>query len=259
MESGARDFFLLDVREVDDIPRPQTMLNHWGFSLPSEAEVERVRQTAVDRADELGFAKVHPAINIHGSYSSYMFDEDDNWWEVEYRRGLTNDLLFSRGDWNSESYDANPIVNPPLTIVNTGHSVIGDDALMTHGTTSVIDCEASRAFYEDILNLRTVRHVRPSHCFSGGGDFGVIGVSAREKIIDQVADNRFVLLVDDNAALAAVYERVTMARERYDLLVVGDIETGEFGGQRFLLRTRDQIWFELSSRSRHDLHALFAK
>lgn len=257
MQRGTRDFFLLDVREVAEITHPQAMSNHWGFSVASEAEVDRVQQEAERRADEFGFAKVHPAMKIHGSYSTYMFDEDGNWWEVEYRRGVTNDFLFSRGDWNAGTRDEQADPGRPLTIAPTAPAVVGDEAFMTHGTSSVIDCDEARAFYEQVLDLRTVWHVRPSHCFGGGGDFGVIGITSGKRIQDQIQDNRFVLLLDDDAALRAAHARVTAARAGHGLLAVGDVEPGEAGGLRFLLRTRDQVWFELSSRPREGLRALF--
>lgn len=259
MQTDARDFFLLDVRQVADIANPQAMSNHWGFSVASEAEVDRIQQEAERRADELGFAKVHPAMKIHGSYSSYMFDEDGNWWEVEYRRGITNDFLFSRGDWNAETRNEDADAGRPLTIAHTAPAVVGDEAFMTHGTSSVIDCNEARAFYEQVLNLRTVWHVRPSHCFGGGGDFGVIGITSGKRLQDQTQDNRFVLLLDDDAALRAAHARVTAAQADHGLLALTDIEAGEDGGQRFLLRTRDQVWFELSSRPRDGLRALFAR
>lgn len=257
MNENERDFFVLDVHEVADIRTPQAMTNHWGFSVAEAAEVDRIRQYAVEHADELGFDTIHPALKIHGSYSFYMFDEDHNWWEVECRLGATNDMFFSRGDWNSDTRDQNPVVDPALKIAHTATDVMGDEAFMTHGTTAVIACDETRPFYEDILKLRTVWHVRPSHCFAGGGDFGVIGVSSGNKIHDQTPDNRFVLIVDDDKALQEAHDRVSAAREPYGLLEVTDIEPGALDGHGFMLRTRDHVWFEISSRSRDTLREIF--
>ncbi len=259
MQAGSRNFFVLNVAEAEDIARPQTMANHWGFSVANEAEVDRIRTIAVARAEDLGFARIHPATHIHGSYSFYMYDDDSNWWEVEYRRGATNDQFFSRTDWNSETYNQLEMIDPALAIAHTQCDVLGDEAFMTHGTSAVIDCIEARPFYEDILGLRTVTHVRPSNCSAGGGDFGFIGITSGKRIQDQRPDNRFVILRDNDEAIVQAHARVQSVRDAYGVLAVSDIAACELGGVAFMLRTRDQIWFELSSAPRETLVAMFDK
>lgn len=258
MDHGMRDFFLLDVVEVDAIEHPQSLFNHWGFSVRDEAEVDRIRQIALSRADEFGLKKIHPTSPMHGSYGFYMIDVDDNWWEIEFRRGVTHDLMFSRGDWNAPGRESFPIINPDLPIARTPSEVFGDEVFMTHGTTAVADCDKARPFYEDILNLRAVRHARPSSCIAGGGDFGVVGVAGGLKAVqDQGPENRFVILADDDIALAELHDRVVAAAEAYGLSTVTDISPGEFGGNAFLLRTADNVWFEISSRTRQSYIDMF--
>ena len=46
MEHGERDFFVIDVREVPKITTQQANLNHWGFTVATTEEVDRIRQVA---------------------------------------------------------------------------------------------------------------------------------------------------------------------------------------------------------------------
>ncbi|QJU58170.1 VOC family protein [Sphingomonas sp. AP4-R1] len=257
MTRTAHDFFVLDVLQVPSIERPQAMVNHWGFSVGSEVEVDRVRAAALARGEELGIKTIHPTTKMHGSYGFYFIDADDNWWEVEFRRGMTHDLLFSHGDFDAENRESFPIINPPLEIAETKRAIIGDEAFFTHGTTAVADCTDCRPFYEQVLGLRTVRHSRQANLFAGGSDFGVVGVGAGLRIQDQLPDNRFIVLVEGDEALRALQERVQETADTFGVQQITEIEPGEFGGNFFRLRTRDQIWFEISTRTPESYVAVF--
>jgi catechol 2,3-dioxygenase-like lactoylglutathione lyase family enzyme len=258
MERGDPAFFVLDAIEIPKILRPQAMLNHWGFSVASEAEVDRIREIAVRQAVDFDLKRILPTTGMHGSYGFYMIDKQDNWWEIEFRKGVTNDLYFSRGDWNAEGRDSFPVANPPLALAATSAAVVGDEAFLTHGTMALGDADASRTFYEDILRLRTVRHVPPALVTAGAGDFGVVGLSfGAKKIQDQLPENRFVILVDGDDAVADLRARVQDVTETYGLLSVSDVQADEVAGASFVLRTADRIWFEISSRPRQRVIELF--
>jgi catechol 2,3-dioxygenase-like lactoylglutathione lyase family enzyme len=257
MEHGDPDFFVLDVAETQEIRRPQALLNHWGFSVASKEEVDRIREIALRQAEEFYLKKIFPTTPMHGSYGFYFIDGSDNWWEIEFRNGVTNDMWFSKGDWNAEGRDAFPIANPPLAIAPTTPAILGDEAFMTHGTTAVADTNVSRVFYEEILGLRTVAHVPPAICTSGGSDFGIVSVSAGRKIQDQGPENRFVLLVDGDELVADFHARVQDGAERYRLRSVSEIGPDEVEGKSFRVRTEDGIWFEISSRPRQRIVDIF--
>ncbi|HEX7784469.1 MAG TPA: VOC family protein [Sphingobium sp.] len=257
METGVRDFFLLDIVEVDTIEHPQAMANHWGFSVSSREEVDRIREKLVKKSQEYGLRKIHPALNMHNSYGFYLIDADENWWEVECRGDIKHEVMFSRGDWDASGREDFPMVSPPLDISTTASQVFGPEAFMTHGTTAVISTRESQHFYEDVLGLRYVRHGRPSSLFAGASDFAIVGLNSGDKIQDQGVENRFTILVDSEEELERLHAHVKNVRETFGLQHVTGITDGEFGGRAFLLRSKDQIWFEISSRSRQSYVDLF--
>ena len=100
MEQGKLGAFVIEVREVDEIEHPQCLLNHWGFLVDSNEEVDRIRAIALERQEELGLKTVHPTTKIHGSYQFYFCDVDENWWEVECKpAGRTMNSVFEGGDF----------------------------------------------------------------------------------------------------------------------------------------------------------------
>ncbi len=257
MDKGERDFFVLEVNRIDEIDHPQALVNHWGFTVRNEQEVDRIRTFAEEHAGEFGLKRVFPATNMHGSYGFFVIDDDDNWFELEFRKGDTNDLMFSRGYYSDERSPSFPVVNPDLPIAGSHSVVLGDEVFMTHGTTAVADCDATRPFYEEVLGLRTVRHRRPANMLAAGGDFGVVGVGSGDRIQDQERYNRFILLFDTDEE---VERRRELALEGFDLHRLRDvtaIEPTRFGGQSFLVKTADNIWFEVSSAPRSAIRKIF--
>lgn len=98
MEEGSPNYLVIDVREVDEIEHPQTMLNHWGFNVETTEEVDRIHEKAKALKDKYEL-KVRPITGIHNSYGFYLRDRDFNWWEIECRiHGMTNDSIFKQGD-----------------------------------------------------------------------------------------------------------------------------------------------------------------
>jgi catechol 2,3-dioxygenase-like lactoylglutathione lyase family enzyme len=99
MEGGETGFLVIEVREVAAIDHPQNVLNHWGFTVDSTDEVDRIHAAAKAAKDRFALKKVMPITRLHGAYGFYLADRDHNWWEVECRvHGLTNEMIFERGD-----------------------------------------------------------------------------------------------------------------------------------------------------------------
>lgn len=257
MENSYRDFFVLEITQVETITHPQGLFNHWGFVVSTEDEVRRLYQLCKDRAQEFGFKKVNPITPMHGSYGFYVIDIDDNWWEYEFRRGKTNAIFFSEGDFDEEGRENFTKYNLDINISHIPSSILEDDVYLTHGTTSVKNIKDSRAFYENVLKLRYVCHTSMSSSLSGAGDIIVVAVQAGAKLQDQGSENRYMILVDTDHDVQDFHDRVVATKEKYSLQVVEAIKPCDAGGVSFLLRTNDQVWFEISSRSRSGIIDLF--
>ena len=79
------NYWVLDVTAVEAIAQPQAMLNHWGITVDSAAEVDQAHAQISAIQEKYGITRVQKPRDQHGSYSFYIADADSNWWEVEYR------------------------------------------------------------------------------------------------------------------------------------------------------------------------------
>lgn len=66
---------------------PMPMLNHNGFEVATEADVEEAYRLVTQVKDEYGIKKILPLSHMHGDTSFYVLDLDDNWWEIVAVRG----------------------------------------------------------------------------------------------------------------------------------------------------------------------------
>ena len=82
---GETPFWVLDARKVAAIEHPQTMLNHWGVTVESFAEVDAAFEKISAVQEKYGLKRLQRPRNQHGSYSFYIADADSNWWEIEAR------------------------------------------------------------------------------------------------------------------------------------------------------------------------------
>jgi catechol 2,3-dioxygenase-like lactoylglutathione lyase family enzyme len=95
--------FVIEVRQVDHVEHPHTLLNHFGLAVDTVEEVDRIRAIATSEADRYGIKKIHPITKMHGSYQFYFIDRDDNWWEIECRlHGHTHEQIMGMGDYKRE-------------------------------------------------------------------------------------------------------------------------------------------------------------
>lgn len=84
---------------------------HWGLDLGSleavNAQYERILKFKEE--GHYGIGEVHEPKDMHGAYSFYFQDCDDNWWEFQYVPEGTYERIFSsdkgdlegRGIWNT--------------------------------------------------------------------------------------------------------------------------------------------------------------
>jgi catechol 2,3-dioxygenase-like lactoylglutathione lyase family enzyme len=106
-DRGARSYWVLDIRRVAEIAHPQRLVNHWGFMVASNADVDRAFALASSRKDEYGLKRVHPPKGNHGSYSFYFEDHESNWWEIECRAAeISYAASVAAGDPAEESAEA---------------------------------------------------------------------------------------------------------------------------------------------------------
>ena len=82
------------------------VFNHFGFDVATREEVDKAYQLVKTVADEYELKKVSKPVDQHGTYSFYLIDRDDNWWEI-----LTNpeggysyvfELEEEGRDWNDQ-------------------------------------------------------------------------------------------------------------------------------------------------------------
>lgn len=249
MENGERDFFVIEVHQVKDVEKPQKMLNHWGIAVDTREEVDRLYALAKAEKDNWLIRKMRPITGIHESYGFFIIDQDDNWWEIENRGTMTNELLFAKGDYDNRTTDPTKMVDPPTPIAQTKSLVVKDDAFMTHGTVDVADIVKARGFYEDVLGLRSVLRSEMAQFTSGGGDFSFVGVQVGDKhVADQSADNRWILLVDDEEQLRARHEGALALRDKYEIRQISEPAQHDDGSMSFLIESSDSNWFEFSTR-----------
>jgi catechol 2,3-dioxygenase-like lactoylglutathione lyase family enzyme len=257
MGCAERDFFVIEVAQRDSIERPQKMLNHWGFSVGSAAEVERLHAVAKARSEEFWIDKVRPITPMHGSYGFYFSDFDSNWWEIEFRSGKTNEDFFRIGYCDSTTRGTATGGEPQ--IASDPRSEVGFDGYLTHGTTDVFDIGTAQDFYVHVLGLRAVQHDPIAQFVAGGGDFAFVGVQVGKQIGAQGPENCWTILVDTQAMLRARHAKAVELSPTYNLKAVTDIAQDENGFDAFQIQTQDDNWFELTTRPATSLVEQFGK
>lgn len=258
MEAGSDDFFLLDITEVAEIANRQRMLHHWGLDVASPGEVDRIHAEAKARKDEFGLTKLMPISAMHGAHSFYFADRDSNWWEIEYRLdGLDNEGFFVRGDIGSadrvEPQNRMAVIDAALA---GPPGALAGNARLTHGTCEQHDLDRSRAFLEDVLGLRCVRHIDPAQMIAGRGGFGVFAIGL-PKVRAQERQNRWIVAVDGRAAVEDIAARARAAEAEFGLLHVGEVEN-DGGALSVTLQDMDGNWWQAVDRDPAGYQRLFA-
>jgi catechol 2,3-dioxygenase-like lactoylglutathione lyase family enzyme len=80
--------------------------SHFGLDVSDRASVDEAHQLVVGARKEYGLKKITKPVFQHGTYSFYMIDADDNWWEIlENPKGGYNyvfDLKETKAGWRSQ-------------------------------------------------------------------------------------------------------------------------------------------------------------
>ena len=80
------------------------MLNHNGFDVETQEQVDTAYETAIEQSEKWGLHKFSKPKLQHGTYSFFFWDMDDNCWEI-----LTNPpggygWLFEQGDLEGKGH-----------------------------------------------------------------------------------------------------------------------------------------------------------
>lgn len=86
----------------DDDQMP--LLNHNGFDVETQEEVDAAYATVLEQKDTWGLHKITKPVLQHGTYSFFFWDADNNCWEI-----LTNpkggySWLFEKGDLEGKGH-----------------------------------------------------------------------------------------------------------------------------------------------------------
>ena len=81
-----------------------SVLNHNGLDVETQEEVDAAYETCIAQAEQWGMHKITKPVLQHGTYSFYIWDLDDNCWEI-----LTNPKggyawLFEQGDQQGKGH-----------------------------------------------------------------------------------------------------------------------------------------------------------
>ena len=81
--------------------------SHFGLDVDDRTAVDEAHKLVVDARKEYGIKKITKPVFQHGTYSFYIIDADDNWWEIlENPKGGYNyvfDLKEDTRDWRNQN------------------------------------------------------------------------------------------------------------------------------------------------------------
>jgi catechol 2,3-dioxygenase-like lactoylglutathione lyase family enzyme len=140
--------WLLVLHEVGADAPAKPMHNHWGVRVVSPEEVDRAYDYLVAHKAEYKLGAIGKPTWSHGSYSCYFVEPGTNGWEIECYEA------FNRKQATAEKFGAVKTAHwdqllPEERFPGRGYVPQG----FTHGTLVATDLEASRHFYENVLNL----------------------------------------------------------------------------------------------------------
>ena len=137
----------LVLHEVPDAPVKQ-MHNHWGVRVVNPEEVDRAYEYLLAHKEQYKLGAIGKPTWSHGSYSCYFVEPGTNGWEIECYEA------FNRKQTTAEKFGAVKMAHwdqllPEDRFPGRGYVPQG----FTHGTLVATDLDATRTFYEKVLNL----------------------------------------------------------------------------------------------------------
>ena len=73
----------LEMKEGHEMP----LMNHFGIDVDSRQAVDQWYERAMAEKDEYTLTKISKPHFLHGAYSFYLKDCDNNWWEIQHYEG----------------------------------------------------------------------------------------------------------------------------------------------------------------------------
>ena len=137
----------LVLHEAPDAPVKQ-MHNHWGVRVVNPEEVDRAFEYLLAHKEQYKLGAIGKPTWSHGSYSCYFVEPGSNGWEIECYEA------FNRKPTTAEKFGSVKMAHwdkllPEDRFPGRGYVPQG----FTHGTLVATDLDATRTFYEKVLNL----------------------------------------------------------------------------------------------------------
>ena len=127
--------------------------------------------------------------------------------------------------------------------------------MLSHGTVECNDIAKTREFYERFLGLTVIQPLPVAIYASAGGYWQLVCVNTPTRLREQDVANRFCLHVDEDNVREA-HQAALRDREHFGIQQVGEV-TDVGGATGFVLKDRDNVWWEISAMPRRlDLAAV---
>jgi catechol 2,3-dioxygenase-like lactoylglutathione lyase family enzyme len=267
MDHDRDDFFVIDVKQVDEIVTPHHMCNHWGFDVDSTDEVDRINAAFKERQEELGLAKIMPITKAHGAYGFYSIDSDQNWWEVQcVVHGYDNAGIFSRGDSIDRAISPGGILTSKGKRIKPSSDpscIIGDGDL-THGTMKAIALEQERGLLRDVLGMNTVQYIPQAMLFAGTSEatgvanFAVVSLGIPvPNSVPMHSDVRWFINIADANDISIIRDQALASGTQYGEITVGEILESS-SETSCLISDSEGNWFELTTKGPKDYQSIFS-
>ena len=128
--------------------------------------------------------------------------------------------------------------------IEPGTGIIGQ-AVLTHGTLEARVKEDARDFYEKVLRLRCVNTSKVSQLIAGGGDVSVVCVQVGSAGHPQGEENRWIVMVDDEQAVADIHAAASKSDGVAELRPI----TSNNGESSFIVQDGDSNWWQVVNRT----------
>ncbi len=99
-------YWVLEVRQVEQVRSPQHLTNHWGIWIKGREAVDKACSLLEQNKERYGLLRVQRPRPTHEGardYSFYFEDEGNVWWEIAEHPDENAFMdLFGHGDWDQQ-------------------------------------------------------------------------------------------------------------------------------------------------------------